>query len=307
MPHFPSRLSGILFLFSLLASLALAACEPAHPLPDLSTPVRTESAGSALPSPAEPASATPATTQATPDSTAQPDCKSMGGSLVGGEIDTSLLDKPMRYKVYLPPCYGLEPDKRYPVLYLLHGQNFDEEQWIRIGAPAAADGLEASGELPPFIMVFPYDYSYKQPTEYKFEDVFVGQLIPAIDGAYLTKNEVKYRAIGGLSRGGAWALHIGADHPELFGTIGGHSPSIFVVDEYSLRANILNIPAAQQPRIWLDAGDHDSEYALVSGFEDFLNEHDIPHEWHTLVGWHDEQYWSGHVSEYLRWYAQNWN
>ena len=226
--------------------------------------------------------------------------------LVTGAINTSLLDKPMRYTVYLPPCYDENVAKPYPVLYLLHGQNFTEDQWIRIGAPTTADAMLAAGEISPFIMVFPYDYSYKQPIEYKFEDVFIDQLIPTIDKTFHTDPRAKYRAIGGLSRGGAWALHIGADHPGMFGAIGGHSPSIFFVDERSLPRKLLAIPSYVKPRLWLDAGDRDSEYAVVFALEEFLSENNYPHVWHTFVGWHDEKYWSAHVAEYLRWYAQDW-
>lgn len=301
------RLSRLTSLFLLLA-IFQSACAPARALsiPDTPRPDETLLVPSA-PGPAPAATGRPTSVIATPAAASQPACTAVPGRIVAGVIDTPMLDKPMRYNVYLPPCYGLDQQKRYPVIYLLHGQNYTEDQWIRLGAPAAADALLATGETAPFIMVFPFDYSYKQPTEYKFEDVLLGQLIPAIDGAYLTRTQAKYRAIGGLSRGGAWALHIGAGHPGLFGAIGGHSPAIFVVDENSLRANILAIPAWQQPRLWLDAGDHDSEYALVSAFEEFLSDNNIPHEWHTLVGWHDEQYWSAHVGEYLRWYAQDWN
>ena len=154
-------------------------------------------------------------------------------------ISTPLLAKPMRYTVYLPPCYNFDKEQRYPVLYLLHGQGYTEDQWIRIGAVRSADQMIVSGDVPPFLMVFPFDYSYKQPAEYNFEDVFIKQLVPTIDGVYRTRPSAGQRAIGGLSRGGAWALHIGARHPDLFGAIGGHSPAIFFTDEKSLSRNML--------------------------------------------------------------------
>lgn len=233
-------------------------------------------------------------------------CNETSGSVENGVIKTSLLDKPMTYNVYLPPCYTFDKGKRYPVLYLLHGQNYDESQWIRLGATSSMERLIAAGELPPFIIVMPFDYSYKQPSEYNFEQVFVQLLIPQIDRTYRTLVDAPHRAVGGLSRGGAWAIRLGTRHPELFGAIGGHSAAIFYVDEQTLSGRLLKIPASQMPRLWLDMGDSDSEVAVIKPFEQFLTENNIPHELHIYVGWHDEKYWSAHVAEYLRWYAANW-
>ena len=115
----------------------------------------------------------------------------------------------MRYNVYLPPCYQIAQSQHYPVLYLLHGQNADEGQWLRIGAASALDRLIASGDSVPFIIVMPFDYSFKQPTEYGFEEAFIQLLIPQIEITYRTLKTASQRAIGGLSRGGAWAIRTG--------------------------------------------------------------------------------------------------
>jgi enterochelin esterase-like enzyme len=235
-----------------------------------------------------------------------PACQSKPGQLVKGAIDTALLDKPMTYTVYLPPCYDEETSRRYPVLYLLHGQNFTEDQWLRLGVPLAADRLTEAGEVPPFIIVFPYDYSYKQPKEYRFEEVFLDLLIPQIDKTFRTRPDPAHRAIGGLSRGGAWALRLGIHHPDVFGAIGAHSPAIFHTDTNSLPLIVRDIPAEQLPRIFIDIGDSDSEFELVERLKNFLNDNNIPHEWHKYIGFHDEKYWAAHAEEYLRWYAAGW-
>jgi enterochelin esterase-like enzyme len=221
-------------------------------------------------------------------------------------LDTALLAKPMTYHVYLPPCYDDEPERHYPVLYLLHGQTYNEEQWIRLGVPATADGLIASGEISPLIIVFPYDYSHLQPREYRFEDTFMEVLIPQIDMAYRTRQGAAQRAIGGLSRGGAWALHLGIHHPDVFGSIGAHSPAIFYSDSGSLPLYLRDIPADQLPRIYIDAGDADSQLQTSQNFKKFLDAGNLPYEWHQYVGFHNEAYWGAHVADYLRWYAQGW-
>jgi len=172
-----------------------------------------------------PVSPVPAALKVTPTPAG---CRETTGVIEKGVITTTLLDKPMRYNVYLPPCYQAGQTQRYPVLYLLHGQNSDEGQWLRIGVSSALDRLIVSGDIPPFIIVMPFDYSFKQPTEYKFEETFIQLLIPQIDMTYRTFTDASQRAIGGLSRGGAWAIRIGTRHPDMFGAIGGHSPAIFL-------------------------------------------------------------------------------
>jgi enterochelin esterase-like enzyme len=225
---------------------------------------------------------------------------------VDGVVDTTLLPKPMTYHVYLPPCYAEEQDRRYPVLYLLHGQTYTEDQWIRLGVPSTADRLIAQGEIPPLIIVFPYDYSYLQPRDYRFEDVFMQILIPQIDTTYRTLPDTAQRAVGGLSRGGAWALHLGIHHPDVFGAIGAHSPAIFYSDTGSLPLTLRDIPPTRLPRLYIDVGDADSELQTSRDFKSFLEQYNIPYEWHEYVGFHDETYWRAHVDEYLHWYAQAW-
>ncbi len=249
-----------------------------------------------------PASATPLIPTPSPTES----CLTQPGQFAKGAIDTALLDKPMTYTVYLPPCYTEETERHYPVLYLLHGQNAAEDQWIRLGATSITDQIIAAGEIPPFIIVFPYDYSFQQPKDYRFEDVFLNLLIPQVDATYRTLTQPAQRAIGGLSRGGAWALRMGIHHPDVFGVIGAHSPAIFYSDTNSLPLIVRDIPPAQLPRIFIDIGDSDSEFEVVERFKDFLNSHNIPHEWHEYIGFHDEKYWAAHVEGYLRWYAAGW-
>jgi enterochelin esterase-like enzyme len=283
----------------LLGAFCLSACSPSN------QPVPAATATVILPT-QTPASTPTATILPTPTKVPAPACLSRAGRIVDGVLDTVLLAKPMRYHVYLPPCYAEEPQRRYPVLYLLHGQGYDEEQWVRLGAPTTADGLIASKEISPLIMVFPYDYSHLQPREYRFEDTFMEVLIPQIDMAYRTRQGAAQRAIGGLSRGGAWALHLGIHHPDVFGSIGAHSPAIFSSDTGSLPLYLRDIPAEKLPRIYIDAGDADSQLQTSQNFKKFLDAGDIPHEWHQYVGFHNEDYWGAHVEDYLRWYAQGW-
>lgn len=243
-----------------------------------------------------------------PTHTPLPVCNEKIGTIEQSEIADPLLAKPMRYKVYLPPCYYFPANasRKYPVIFLLHGQYYLEDQWIRIGAIDAADKLIGDKSLPPFIMVFPFDYSIKQPNQYQFEKVFIEKLVPLIDATYKVLPGRDNHAIGGVSRGGAWALHLGIRNSAVFGAIGGHSPVIFFADHKGLPATLFSLPAADIPRLWLDIGNSDPELDLMKQFEQDLTDNQIPHTWNVFPGYHEERYWSAHVNEYLTWYAQNW-
>jgi len=235
-------------------------------------------------------------------------CWQEAGRKEQGSLSSRLLRLPLEFIVYLPPCYDQETDSRYPVLYLIHGQNYNNDQWDRLGADEAADALIASGDVPPFIIVMPRDRSWAQPTEDHFGEVLVDQLVPYIDAHYRTRAERAYRAIGGLSRGAGWAVHLGLSRWELFGAIGAHSLPVFWSDTAHIRQWLKAIPADALPRIYLDIGEKDRPSILESAtwFESLLTEQGIPHEWHLFPGYHEEAYWQAHVEAYLRWYAAGW-
>ncbi len=310
------RISLRYLRFCLIFSLFLSACAPGIVSAGAQTPSATGThiAASTLSATASSATATPTFTPApsplpataTPAHPGRITCSEKTGILAKETLETSLLAKPLVYDLYLPPCYSIDISMRYPVLYLLHGQGYMDDQWIRLGAVSTADQLISSGETKPFIMVFPLDPATKQPSEYNFEDVFVRQLLATIDDNHRTLTTSAFREIGGISRGGAWALHLGLNHPDLFGAIGGHSTSIFYSDESSLQHIFLSLPPDQMPRIWLDAGDRDIELELIAPFENFMTQNNIPHEWHEFVGAHEEKYWSAHVYDYLEWYTRGW-
>jgi S-formylglutathione hydrolase FrmB len=111
----------------------------------------------------------------------------------------------LQFRIYLPPCYDADTSQTYPSLYLIHGQTFNDDQWERIGAPAAADRLIATDAVPPFIIVMPYDRSSAQPWEDPFDEAVVEELIPTVESSFRACPERECRAVGGLSRGG-WAI-----------------------------------------------------------------------------------------------------
>lgn len=249
---------------------------------------------------------TPTSTPIPPSPTPTPiTCLLEPGQVKQDSIRT--INPAQEFLIYLPPCYDEFNDKRYPVLYLLHGQTYIDDQWVRIGAADAANRLIISGETPPFIIVFPDDRYWNLPPGPGFGDRLIELVIPYVDENYRTLDDRAHRALGGLSRGGGWTVRLGFNHPELFSAMGLHSPAIFKEDAPSIDNWIRAIPVDMRPNLWLDIGDSDKELGYVQFLETTLANNNYFYEFHVYSGEHTERYWGFHVEEYLRWYASNWN
>jgi enterochelin esterase-like enzyme len=123
---------------------------------------------------------------------------------------------------------------RYPVLYLLHGNNDTAAGWTDVGkASFILDNLIAEKKALPIIIVMPcchavpYGGSPSNNTE-TFERYLIEEVVPQIERKYRVVRGREHRAIVGLSMGGGHALHIGLGQLDLFI---GHRKT----DELSLR------------------------------------------------------------------------
>jgi enterochelin esterase-like enzyme len=231
-----------------------------------------------------------------------------GGKVELYEFTTVLLPDPLVYRIYLPPCYDEDTERAYPVLYLIHGQSFTDNQWDRLGVPEIADRLIASGEASPFIVVMPRDRIWTEPTVDNFGLAVEQSLIPWIDEHYKTIPDRAHRAIGGLSRGAAWAVHIGLSNWDKFGAVGVHSGFVFHSDVQPIYQWLNSIPEGMAPRVYMDIGNADRPDITTGAkwLEDLLTRYSVSHEWHMFVGEHEEDYWQAHVEDYLRWYTMDW-
>jgi len=109
--------------------------------------------------------------------------------------------------VYVPAEYEKQPDKKYPVLYLVHGWGEDENGWSVQGHIAnIMDGLIESGKAVPMIVVMPSgDIKTNSDVREASGDVtsiYINDLIPFIDKTFRTSPDKEHRAMAGLSRGG---------------------------------------------------------------------------------------------------------
>ncbi|MBN2175617.1 MAG: glycoside hydrolase, partial [Bacteroidales bacterium] len=109
--------------------------------------------------------------------------------------------------VYVPAGYEQDPDKKYPVLYLLHGWGEDENGWSVQGHMAnIMDGLIESKIAVPMIVVMPSGdiktNSDVRTASGDVTEIFAKDLIPFIDKTFHTYTDREHRAMAGLSRGG---------------------------------------------------------------------------------------------------------
>lgn len=275
--------------------IGLSACSPSNeiiPTQTILSPTPTVTA-TFTPSPV------PVTSTPTPNT-----CSNENGLVQQDVVKTT--NPPQEFLIYLPPCYKSTTDFHFPVLYLLHGQTYTDDQWVRLGVPTIADRLIHEGRITPFIIVFPDDHYWNVPAGAGFGDRFINDLIPYVDENYDTFAVRSRRSLGGLSRGGGWVIDLGFTHPELFGALGLHSPAIKAENGPYLERMIKSVSENQRPQIWLDLGDADSEMESTLALEDKLTQNNYILEFHLYAGDHTEKYWSAHVEEYLLWYAKQW-
>jgi len=248
----------------------------------------------------------------TPTSTPTPACAGGTGRMEQHTYLSQTTGDEQSYRIYLPSCYD-QTDRRYPVLYLLHGWPYDEAHWDSLGAGEAADAGIGAGTLLPFIIVLPGAseelYINTCGGERSFEGQVINDLMPHVDSTYRTWAEREGRAIGGVSRGGVWALEIGFRHPELFAAVGAHSPALSVnmappaYDPFYL----LGEPGVAALRIYLDAGDADWARKSTQALHEALEARGIAHEYVVHAGSHENGLWAANVAQYLAFYAAGWS
>lgn len=255
---------------------------------------------------------------------------------------SSLLNRAVRYSVILPADYYTS-NRRYPVVYLLHGYGDNETGWIQAGGAdrIVEDGVKA-GELPPMIIVMPDGGATFYVNDYlskvRYEDMFVQEFIPYIDSSYRTRAKREYRGISGLSMGGFGALTLAMHHPDLFGSCAALSAAVrneetvmaIPDDRYNTvygpifsgpvtgdarlttawkRNNPLTLAKSapegdlKQVRWWIDCGDDDALTVGNSLLHIALLDRKIPHEYRVRDGAHIWPYWRTGLPDALKFIA----
>jgi enterochelin esterase-like enzyme len=139
-------------------------------------------------------------------------------------IDSAVEGKQREFMVYMPPSYYTEPNRKFPVVYLLHGINGGSREWEPREMDKKLDALSADKNIAQSIVIMPDGESlwYVDSTADKWRTMFLNEMMPQVDGQYRTLADPKFRGLSGVSMGGFGAWSIGLEHPELFSSIASH-------------------------------------------------------------------------------------
>ncbi|WP_436484693.1 alpha/beta hydrolase [Chitinophaga sp. ARDCPP14] len=234
------------------------------------------------------------------------------GKLTVVQYDSKTLGKRREMSVYTPPGYSA--DKKYPVLYLLHGLGSDYRQWTEwCQADNIVDNLIADDKIQPVILVFPNCDSkltvtdtatasrsgradgfegYRKP----FEEDLLKDIIPYIDSHYYTISDREHRAIAGLSMGGGQSLNIGLYNLGTFAYIGGFSSAPNTNMFGGMYTDVKFVPdikTAQEKLklLWVACGNKDGLFGISEKAHQYLNEISVPHVWSVDTNGHDNTEW----------------
>lgn len=237
------------------------------------------------------------------------------GTIATGQYDSKTLSTRREMLVYTPPGYS--PDRKYPVIYLLHGLNSGAGQcpyWIR--ADHVIDNLLADGKIEPLIMVFPncntnMTVSNPKPDEQEerkggfkgygrsFESDLLNDIIPYIESHYSVYTDRKQRSLAGLSMGGGQSLNIGLSHINTFAYVGGFSSAPNTNEFGGLSdAKLLPDLVAARERLnllWLACCNKDRLIGVSQRVHEHLKEQTVPHVWHVDDNAHDDTEWANNL------------
>ncbi|MEN6426542.1 MAG: endo-1,4-beta-xylanase [Phycisphaerales bacterium] len=226
------------------------------------------------------------------------------GELTMVEYDSKTVGTRRKMLVYTPPGYST--DRKYPVLYLLHGIGGDEREWQRLCSPEnILDNLLADGKIQPMIVVMPNGRAQVNDRAEgnvfagsaafaNFENDLLRDVIPAIEGKYSVDTNRENRALAGLSMGGGQSLNFGLGHLDTFAWVGGFSSA----PNTKPPAELVPDPAAAREKLkllWLGCGNKDGLIRISQGVHNYLKENNVPHVWHVDSNAHDGTEWANNL------------
>lgn len=241
-------------------------------------------------------------------------------------VESAALGRAMKYRVLVPQDYDTS-ERRYPVLYLLHGLDGDYTDWT-----TRTNLAEYSRELP-LIIVMPdgenswYTNAAGAPAD-RFEDYLLTDLQTDVVRKYRTINSRYGRAIAGLSMGGYGALKMALKRPATFAVAGSFSGAFSITREDGIgtrlnpveRERILKIYGAgdaaarrendvhalaaaakpgSAPYLYLDCGTTDFLLEDNRSAVAAISRAGLSYEYHEVAGAHSWDYWDRRIRQFL--------
>jgi S-formylglutathione hydrolase len=149
---------------------------------------------------------------------------SLEGNLEGDSPDREV-------SIYLPPSYQTSPNRRYPVLYILHGFTDRDDHWFgakpnSTNVPALLEADLDKGAAREMILVMPNAYTRYAGSFYgssvaigDWETFVTQELVTFIDGHYRTLTASANRGLAGHSMGGYGAIRLAMKHPGVYSSV----------------------------------------------------------------------------------------
>ena len=206
--------------------------------------------------------------------------------------------------IYLPAEYDKNPGKRYPVLYLQHGNAENEQGWSAQGHTGQIlDNLIAAGKAVPFIVVMDYGQGQNihlvgqyadmlpkpQPGQRAnndgFQVVLLTDIIPMVEREYRVIADAQHRAMAGLSMGGGQTRRITLANPTKFAYVGMFSGGVMSIEDIQGAAGFqetnkgvfMSSGSKENPRVMEAA---ESLRSIGVNAVGYVSE-GTAHEWHT--------------------------
>ena len=235
-----------------------------------------------------------------------------GTELRDQTIKSTVLGRTMKYSVYLPK--GYDKSKEYPVLYMLHGANGSNNDWLNGGKINANASTAASdGTAPEMIVICPdcggdnfYCDNYGG-NDIKYMTYFFTEFLPTVENLYAVKKDRASRAIGGLSMGGFGSLYYGLLHPEMFSYVYACSPATYIDGAPNLYDLLSKADVSKLPGITIEIGTEDFLFQSAGSFKQALDANKVPNEYITRAGTHDWPFWAACTPKIMKKLGEVWH
>lgn len=234
-----------------------------------------------------------------------------GTELRDQTIKSTVLGRTMKYSVYLPK--GYDQSKEYPVLYMLHGANGSNNDWLNGGKINVNASTAASdGTAPEMIVICPdcggdnfYCDNYNG-NDIKYMTYFFTEFLPTVENLYAVKKDRASRAIGGLSMGGFGSLYYGLLHPEMFSYVYACSPATYIDGAPNLYDLLSKADVSKLPGITIEIGTEDFLFQSAGSFKQALDANKVPNEYITRAGTHDWPFWAACTPKIMKKLGEVW-
>lgn len=267
------------------------------------------------------------------------DCSAMPSKIVRRDV---------RYCVEVPENYDLpqSKEKRYPILYMLHGLGDNEQSMFRSGAWTLIESLRKQGKIGDFLIVAPEGdrsfYVNSADGKVRYSDFFLHEFMPAIEKKYRVLPGRAARGINGISMGGYGALRFAFAYPELFSSVSAQGAALIVESPQNMNAaeesgsptvrtiapvfgdpidvkhweanDVFSLArkhaeALRSTRIYFSCGKND-DFGFEKGaaaLDAELTKLHVPHEYHSYPGDHSPEYFLSHLVETVEFHSKIWS